>query len=401
MFDAMSEVINSPSTFKENPPTVPTVWRSTENNLRQIIGIENLVDILDGVVHAKDNVRITIDGDTIDSGAYTAARTEGGSFAGEVLPIQVAKYLEKGASLVINNLERHWRPLRDYHRRLTHEIGTGIECVGFLTPPKERGFRPHYDQLDVLICQVSGHKTWRLYKPVVENPLIGDNPPAGADLSGYISNEQPFLEIELGPGERLWIPRGWVHVGFSGRNEYSWHVSLVFCDYTHKWLALEIIKALATSVDESFLRSLLPRGVASDRDLLNVSVRAVVERIIETLPTLDFDHVVHSVQRQMRTTLPSVPRPLTDVHIGPDTWLQIVPESILATSRRNDGKLDLQLSRGKLTINESAADFFSRILEAGDGDRRWLSTDLAPQVGVESAIEVAKKLYKAGVARVL
>jgi lysine-specific demethylase/histidyl-hydroxylase NO66 len=57
----------------------------------------------------------------------------------------------------------------------------------------------------VLSRQVEGRKEWRFYRPLLELPrsCSGDLP---ANAIG-----EPELVVELGPGDVLYFPRGWVH----------------------------------------------------------------------------------------------------------------------------------------------------------------------------------------------
>ncbi len=71
-----------------------------------------------------------------------------------------------------------------------------------LTPGDASGFTTHYDTQDVFILQIGGRKHWRISQPTIALPHrtqacspIGFAPPP------------PDLELELEPGDLLYLPR--------------------------------------------------------------------------------------------------------------------------------------------------------------------------------------------------
>ena len=73
-----------------------------------------------------------------------------------------ATYLA-GGTVFVNHLHHHWPPIA----ALTCWLTAAVECAGqtnaYLTPPQSQGFTPHTDAQDVLILQLEGHKTWRVF----------------------------------------------------------------------------------------------------------------------------------------------------------------------------------------------------------------------------------------------
>ncbi|MEW9796677.1 JmjC domain-containing protein [Alteromonas sp. CYL-A6] len=69
------------------------------------------------------------------------------------------------------------------------------------------GVGPHYDQYDVFLVQGKGRRRWRVGRP-------GDYPPVTPhpDLC-QIEGFDAELEVELAPGDVLYIPPGWPHDG--------------------------------------------------------------------------------------------------------------------------------------------------------------------------------------------
>ena len=80
-------------------------------------------------------------------------------------------------------------------------------------PSKVQGFEAHFDWMDVLVLQLSGGKTWRVYhsalSPNPSSPLKFK--PSGLELSVLESSPGGVSVIAMRPGDLLFIPRGCVH----------------------------------------------------------------------------------------------------------------------------------------------------------------------------------------------
>lgn len=143
-------------------------------------------------------------------------------------------------SRVVYSLQNHWQH--------------AIDLAAFLTPARSRGARPHADTVSVLMRQVEGSKRWTLYAPELERP-IGSTSRRYAD--DVVSTGEPVLDIELEPGDALYVPRGFVHVGQAGAVA-SLHLSIGFrarpwCD-----LLVDTIRRAADS--DPSLRADVPIG---------------------------------------------------------------------------------------------------------------------------------------------
>ncbi|MEU2339058.1 cupin domain-containing protein [Streptomyces sp. NPDC013172] len=396
--EAMAKIFPSPESFREQPSQVPLTWTCRDNPLQKIIDVDDLTEIFDGVIYQRDSVRMVTDGDSVNPARYCAPSGVN-TFTGAVLPRSVSRMLNEKASLVINHLERYWTPLRTYLRRLTYEVGSNIESVGFLTPPGSTGFRPHEDPVDVLVYQVSGRKHWKVYEPLVENPFL-DEVIEDEKLAEYVAEREPFLEVTLGPGDCLWVPRGWVHAGTSDDAACSWHVSLVFGTSTFRWLAEEIIGTLTKQDEVPYFRPSLPWGAAIDRDLMHTTVLSALNRMRDGLLDLNVGQVVKNAQTKLRAEMPGPRYPVAPAEIGPETYLELIPESVMSFSHQHDGSLRLNLPHATVTLTNKLVDFFLPIFTGKELDRGWIPTDLVPRVTLSSSIKVARRMHQLGIAQV-
>ena len=130
-----------------------------------------------------------------------------GSFTGTALVDRVAEEHAAGATLVLQALHLHHHPAALYCRGLEVALGWPVQANAYRTPASSQGFAVHHDTHDVFVLQISGHKRWRIYAPVVELPLKDQR--WSADRAGGIG--EPLHDITLRAGDTLYIPRGWPH----------------------------------------------------------------------------------------------------------------------------------------------------------------------------------------------
>jgi len=128
-----------------------------------------------------------------------------GSFSGTALADRVAEEHAAGATIVLQALHLHWHPAAVYCRGLEAALGWPVQANAYCTPASAQGFAVHHDTHDVLVLQVSGHKRWRIYEPVVELPLKDQRWSPAAAVG------DPLHDITLRAGDTLYIPRGWPH----------------------------------------------------------------------------------------------------------------------------------------------------------------------------------------------
>ena len=187
------------------------------------------------------------DGD-IAPGEYT-------NDAGRVLPLEVARHFDDGATVVFNQLHQRVPALARLCVALGRRFSSRVQTNVYLTPPDAQGFAPHWDTHDVFVLQVTGTKRWSIYDTRVRLPLRGQRFEAGMP-PGEVSDE-----FELGPGSAVYLPRGLMHSARS-TGEASLHVTLGLTAFT--WAEFLIESVTAAALEEESLRRNLPRGFARD-----------------------------------------------------------------------------------------------------------------------------------------
>ena len=114
--------------------------------------------------------------------------------------------------MVLPALQRTWAPLRQLCAALEDEFSHPVHANAYLTPGDSPGFTPHYDTHEVFVLQIAGTKRWRVFQP--PQPLPHRSQPFTP--IGY-ALPAPLLELELKPGDLLYLPRGYVHAANTSR----------------------------------------------------------------------------------------------------------------------------------------------------------------------------------------
>ena len=145
----------------------------------------------------------------------------------------------RGATLVLNALEKVWPPCRDLAREVEGAIGIYTSMNMYFTPPHSRGFDPHFDYEDVFIIQVNGRKKWRVWEPdeAVGQQRLPLNDARSKPGKSAVPTTEPKAVL-LEPGDVLYIPRGWPHVAETEGESPSIHITMTLHVQDFTWESL-------------------------------------------------------------------------------------------------------------------------------------------------------------------
>jgi ribosomal protein L16 Arg81 hydroxylase len=114
---------------------------------------------------------------------------------------------EHGATLILNRIQQHDPVLDHFGSILGRDLNSPVNINTYVSWPTHQGFDIHYDLHDVIILQVEGTKIWKVFEPTRKSPLAQEE---GRD-KGAPPESLPYIEVELSPGDILYIPRGHWH----------------------------------------------------------------------------------------------------------------------------------------------------------------------------------------------
>jgi ribosomal protein L16 Arg81 hydroxylase len=219
---------------------------------RPILTLEDIDRLLLSHEQRYPSVRLAKVGHHFPSSSFSEdIAWGGGGFSGVIQADRLLAEYRAGATIIVDALHRTWKPIGLLCRNLEVELNHPTQVNIYLTPASAQGFGQHYDTHDAFILQIAGHKHWRIYEAPLRLPL-GSQP---WDEERYAVGEL-IEEIDLQPGDLIYIPRGFVHEAMTSDTQ-SLHVTLGISSYT--WMDVFAEALDRCRADERF-REALPLG---------------------------------------------------------------------------------------------------------------------------------------------
>ena len=181
----------------------------------------------------------------------------------------LAEY-RRGATIVLQALHRSWQPFARFCRNLETHFTYPLQTNVYLTPPSSQGFAPHYDTHDVFVLQIAGSKHWRLYGSPI--PLPDHTLPSG---SVRVDIGDPAHEVDLNPGDLIYMPRGYIHEALTSVSE-SLHITVGIPTFT--WMDV-LSEAIALCRQDVRFRKALPVGFAT-QDQVSSAAHAQFDELL-------------------------------------------------------------------------------------------------------------------------
>jgi ribosomal protein L16 Arg81 hydroxylase len=302
---------------------------------------------LDRFINSSDlrypALQLARDGAYMPPEAYTRPLKHGSEvFAAAPDMEKVRAEYRSGATVVLPALQRAWAPLRKLCDTLEKQLSHAVHANAYLTPGGAQGFTPHYDTHEVFVLQIAGQKRWRIGEP----PVLLPHPSQPFSPAAYAPTE-PVMEIELNPGDLLYLPRGYVHSASTARS-HSAHVTIGVTVFT--WVEL-LSELLQSSKHMPACREALPVGFATREDLRGSLEEGLARRLEALLQQTDRHALIESFARRVRLARPRPAREFrSDARvIGPRTVLAAPARHRYAIASEN-GNTTLELDGRKLLL---------------------------------------------------
>jgi ribosomal protein L16 Arg81 hydroxylase len=199
-----------------------------EGKLSGLFSWEDLNAILAmSTIWSDATLELAIDGKRIPTRAYCYEGTTRDNERGQIPDYhQVHSHLERGATLALNQIARLTPGLREVVQSLEAVFGAPAHAVAFCSFNSVAGYFSHFDTTNAFACHIAGRKIWRVYEGRHEN-ASGHTHGHGSAMTREQHAEargEVLMEIEMTPGDVLYIPHGQYHDAIA-TSEASLHIT--------------------------------------------------------------------------------------------------------------------------------------------------------------------------------
>ncbi|MFD0007164.1 cupin domain-containing protein [Streptomyces sp. NPDC127178] len=246
-------------------------------------------------------IRVIENGGDVPSARYTTATSAGNDRLTDVVdPEAVARYWDRGATLVLNALHKTQPTIARMSRDLGQELGAHVQANAYITPPGVKGLPAHYDTHDVIVLQIDGSKRWTIHNPVIDLPLPTQQ---GRDVTPSTA-DAPLIDTVLHAGDALYLPRGFVHAPET-RDERSIHLTFGIQVITWADMLRDLVGTVVA--EDAALRRAAP---LHDPDSAAPQIREAAARLATLLNQLDQDTAGAGITKWRQRTTLSEPIPV-------------------------------------------------------------------------------------------
>ncbi|MER5728964.1 cupin domain-containing protein [Streptomyces sp. NPDC002138] len=292
-------------------------------------------------------------------------------------PGHILELFDAGATIVLQTLQDYWPPLTRFCRSLEFALTHPVQANAYITPRSAQGLAVHTDDHDVFVLQTFGRKNWKVY-----------GQPSSSDEGG--DPGEPLIDVELKPGDMLYIPRGFAHSARTA-DVPSAHITIGIRAY--QW-RIVFEKALTEILDT--LREPLPVGFADDPAELAAQAVQQLGDLKRRLDSIDLDSLSAAVTRHFwarrSPVLTGQLQQLIDLDdISDGSTLRRRPQSV-CNLRLEEDRLRALLGDRELTMPARLEPALRRVL---DGEPFQVS-DLAEYLDGPGRLVFAQRLVREG-----
>ena len=189
---------------------------------------------------------------------------------------KVKSWLRRGASIVANDIDTLTPGLIAASNALERRLGAKVQSNLYCSWQKHQAFPTHFDTHEVFALHVAGEKTWRIYEGRLENPIANDAFKNVDDAFNAEHRGELQAEVNLRPGDVLYIPRGQYHDALAS-SEGCIHLSF---GVTHV-IGIDVMTLLFEhAMADPAIRSNIPlKGAGADAT--RAWVEGLVDRVAE------------------------------------------------------------------------------------------------------------------------
>lgn len=206
---------------------------------------------------SERSMKLVLDGENMDPAEFgRVGQTREGYQAIVPDPEQVLSLLQRGATVTLDLIESLSPSVAGVAAALQTATGGVAVCNAYCSWRAHQAFMAHFDTTDVIALHIEGTKRWRVYEGRYESSIDveGHNYGSFSDEHHARAKGKILEEIEMTPGDFLYLPRGQYHEALAS-SDASLHLSFGIGQPT----GIDVITRLLRSLpDEALFRKNLP-----------------------------------------------------------------------------------------------------------------------------------------------
>jgi len=312
----------------------------------------------------------------------------------------LSRWLAQGATLIVNSVDQIDPIVGRFGSVLGLDLNTHVNINCYASCPARQGFDTHYDRHDVFIIQIAGTKRWTVFEPTTKWPLERQR-----NAKGKPPETEPYLDVELSPGDVLYIPRGHWHHAVAVTPSIHFTVgpeSRSGVDFLY-WITDRLMYS------DEFLRQDFPvvgvseLGGTRDSTALREHVDTFRQHMKETLDREDLleslvQYCMSSAWRRRSFQLPH--HGLIADQVSPDTLFERLPDQKVLIRWDESTQRSLVLARGSiLDLEKLPQPVLQRLFEDQNPVNGAMLISLAPQLEWKQVRTMLLLLYERRVLR--
>jgi len=352
-----------------------------------------------------------------------------------VFPAVLWDFYNNGCSIrMLNPQTFHngvWRLCSTLQDHFQNMVGANV----YLTPPGTQGFAPHWDDVEVFMLQLEGKKHWRIYSPRNKEETLPRFSSANLEQDEVGT---PIIEVDLEPGDMIYMPRGTIHQGNCLSEEHSLHITISTYQM-NSWTDLleKLLPAALTAASQEDLqfRQGLPRdfllnmGVAQEdkassaREQFMEKVKKLMTKLIDYAPVdaacdqlgkklmgdllppaLELSEKARTVMGDGEKWNSSKNTVVNRVEIDPDTNIRLIRSTAVRLVTEEDSVLvyfSTENTREYQEVGEQSLEVGSDLAPAVEHlvttYPAWVKVEDLPLEELEDRMKVAGDLWERGV----
>jgi len=352
------------------------VHHHSGEDFSDLLSLEHVDHIVATMALRAPAFRLVRQGRTLERAAYTRTARVGSRSIDDLIDVgRVYRHFGDGATIVLQGLHRYWEPVTRFCRDLELALTHPVQANAYITPPVSSGLKVHHDPHDVFALQTYGRKQWVTY----EGP-------------GAAFGAAPALDVELVPGDALYLPKGTPH---AARTVDVASVHLTIGIRTVVWRDLAR-RLLDQALDRPDLDEPLPVGFAHDPAALAGLVAARLPALAEAVAGADPGPAADAESRRFWSGRP----PLLTGHLRQLLELDRIDDGA-QLARRAGSVCELVAGNGRLTVllgdrelrMPSALEPAMRLVAGRDSFRVG---ELAPHLDLPGRLVLVRRLVREG-----